>query len=112
MMAFVTRVVPWMTCATCAALTRARVSASSRAVATARAGSSGVVSDLATVKSPVALSTRIRSVKVPPMSTPTWKPRNYLGGRLGYLESGKMSTCGERCCASMPPSTTSIVPVT
>jgi len=36
----------------------------------------------------------------------------YRAGRLGYLESGKMSTCGERCCASRPPSATSMVPLT
>src|SRR5437763_15730804 len=63
-------VVPAISCAACAALVPARPSASAKAASTAREGSSGVVSALATVNRPLASSTRIRSVKVPPMSTP------------------------------------------
>src|SRR2546421_5711062 len=71
MMALVTSVVPWITWAAWAAVMPARSSASASAVSTAREGSSGVVSALATVNSPPPSETRIRSVKVPPMSTPT-----------------------------------------
>src|SRR6266487_682320 len=72
-----------MMCSTASAGVPLRRRASARTASTASDGSPGVVSALPTVSSPVSSFTRIRSVNVPPMSTPT----RYLAISSSHLSA-------------------------
>ena len=71
--ALVTIVVPWTMSSSSGIVRPDCREASVNAVSIARDGSFGVVSVLPMVKAPVTLSTMMRSVNVPPMSTPARK---------------------------------------
>src|SRR3954470_24406164 len=69
MIALVATVVAWTTKPTCGASTSASASARSTACMNPSDGAAGVVSVFAIATRPVCSSTRVASVKVPPMST-------------------------------------------
>src|SRR5579859_1356482 len=83
MIAFVTRVVPCTSTVTSPTATPAAAQSSSSPARAARAGSSGVVRILWRRSSPVVSWSSTRSVKVPPMSSPTrYEPRTERGAAV------------------------------